>query len=79
MANMGLDFRAPKQSDRKQWRKVELLYLNNVTFITAVVELVAAHNPFTTSLPFCGLAGRSQPGYDSDTPLIRRLKRLARK
>jgi hypothetical protein len=32
MANMGLDFRAPKQSDHKQWRKVELLYLNNVTF-----------------------------------------------
>jgi hypothetical protein len=26
MANMGHDFKAPKQSDVKQWKKVEWLY-----------------------------------------------------
>jgi hypothetical protein len=32
MADLGLDFRAPRQNDRKQWRKVELLYQRGVAF-----------------------------------------------
>ena len=29
---MGLDFRAPKHSDIKQWKKAEILYRNGITF-----------------------------------------------
>lgn len=32
MADMGLDFKAPKNSDVKQWRKVEILYQHDFTF-----------------------------------------------
>jgi DNA-directed RNA polymerase subunit RPC12/RpoP len=32
MAAMGLDFKAPRQSDVKQWRKVELLYRNGFAY-----------------------------------------------
>jgi hypothetical protein len=32
MVNMGLDFKAPKRRDTKQWKKVELLYQNGVHF-----------------------------------------------
>jgi hypothetical protein len=32
MANLGLDFRAPKKNDHRQWRKVALLYRNGITF-----------------------------------------------
>ena len=30
--NMGLDFKAPKQTDKEQWRKVELLSENGIDF-----------------------------------------------
>ncbi len=30
--NMGLDFRAPRQTDVEQWRKVELLFQNGINF-----------------------------------------------
>lgn len=33
MANMGKAFKAPKQHDIKQWRKVELLYRNGYRFV----------------------------------------------
>jgi NAD-dependent SIR2 family protein deacetylase len=32
MADMGLDFRAPRQNDHKQWRKVALIYRHGITF-----------------------------------------------
>ena len=32
MGNMGLDFRAPKQTDKEQWRKVELLFENGINY-----------------------------------------------
>jgi DNA-directed RNA polymerase subunit RPC12/RpoP len=32
MKDMGHDFQAPKQKDRKQWLKVELLYNNGFTY-----------------------------------------------
>ena len=32
MNNMGLDFRAPRQTDKEQWRKVELLFRNGINF-----------------------------------------------
>ena len=32
MNNMGLDFRAPKQTDREQWRKVALLFENGINY-----------------------------------------------
>jgi hypothetical protein len=32
MHNMGHDFQAPKQTDIKQWKKVELLYQNGYTY-----------------------------------------------
>lgn len=32
MRNMGLDFKAPKQRNFTQWRKVELLYDHGITF-----------------------------------------------
>jgi hypothetical protein len=32
MKNMGLDFKAPKQLDIKQWQKVELLYKHGYAF-----------------------------------------------
>jgi hypothetical protein len=32
MADMGLDFKAPRQRDAKQWRKAHLLYLHGITF-----------------------------------------------
>ncbi len=32
MVDMGLDFKAPKQKDVKQWQKVQLLYSHGFTF-----------------------------------------------
>lgn len=32
MVEMGLDFKAPKRRDVKQWKKVEVLYQNGITF-----------------------------------------------
>jgi hypothetical protein len=32
MAAMGLDFKAPRQSDIKQWRKVEILFRHGIAF-----------------------------------------------
>ena len=32
MNNMGLDFRAPRQTDIEQWRKVEILSENGINF-----------------------------------------------
>lgn len=32
MSNMGVNFKAPRQSDKKQWRKVEILRLNGFRF-----------------------------------------------
>jgi DNA-directed RNA polymerase subunit RPC12/RpoP len=32
MANMGMDFKAPRQTDVKQWRKAELLYAHGFNF-----------------------------------------------
>lgn len=32
MATMGLDFRAPKQRDKKAWKIIEELYNNNIIF-----------------------------------------------
>lgn len=32
MADMGHDFKAPKQSDVKQWEKIRILYNNGFTF-----------------------------------------------
>lgn len=32
MNNMGRDFKAPKQSDVKQWTKVEILFQNGFTY-----------------------------------------------
>jgi hypothetical protein len=32
MASMGLDFKAPKKTDKKQWQKVELLYKHGFTY-----------------------------------------------
>ncbi|WP_153977650.1 hypothetical protein [Paenibacillus xylanilyticus] len=32
MVSMGKDFRAPKQSDLKQWKKVAILYRHGITF-----------------------------------------------
>lgn len=32
MGNMGLDFRAPRQADKEQWRKVELLFENGINY-----------------------------------------------
>jgi hypothetical protein len=32
MVKMGLDFKAPKRSDVKKWKKVEILFRNRVHF-----------------------------------------------
>jgi hypothetical protein len=32
LVDMGLDFKAPKKTDIKQWRKLELLHLNDIHF-----------------------------------------------
>lgn len=32
MKDMGLDFKAPRQTDREQWKKVELLFANGYKF-----------------------------------------------
>ncbi|MEO8609923.1 MAG: hypothetical protein ABI690_18665 [Chloroflexota bacterium] len=32
MISMGLDFKAPKRGDVKQWKKVEILYQNGINF-----------------------------------------------
>ncbi len=32
MYDMGMDFKAPKQSDIKQWKKVEILFQNGFTY-----------------------------------------------
>ncbi|MDF2660506.1 MAG: hypothetical protein K0Q94_3297 [Paenibacillus sp.] len=32
MKDMGHDFQAPKQQDKKQWEKVEILYRNGFTY-----------------------------------------------
>ena len=32
MANMGHDFKAPKHSDIKQWKKVKILYQEGITY-----------------------------------------------
>ncbi|MEO7719593.1 MAG: hypothetical protein ABIY70_25600 [Capsulimonas sp.] len=32
MTNMGKDFKAPRQTDAKQWQKVEQLYINGYIF-----------------------------------------------
>ena len=32
MASLGRDFKPPKQTDERQWRKVELLFLHGITF-----------------------------------------------
>lgn len=32
MVSMGLDFKAPKRSEIKQWKKVEILYKNGIRF-----------------------------------------------
>ncbi len=32
MADMGRDFKPPKQADRKQWKKIELLFRHGFTF-----------------------------------------------
>ena len=32
LSNMGLDFKAPRQTDKEQWRKVELLLQNGINY-----------------------------------------------
>jgi DNA-directed RNA polymerase subunit RPC12/RpoP len=32
MKSMGLDFRSPKKTNHKQWKKLKLLYMNGFTF-----------------------------------------------